>query len=169
MNTAARIVSQGFLYLITLPINIVGWLTVLVCRLAWGQDLKWKDNVLTMTFKSDSWMMKNWYKNWGGSTIGHAVIMAPADEFGTKHVWNHELVHVEQMQAGGLLGFILALCVAPFCWWLAIIIWAVTPSLSYLCGSLVSLIRGETFYKGNTNEESARAQQHAKMNNIDFG
>lgn len=169
MNNAARIVAQGFLYLITLPLNIVGWVTVLICRAAWGRDLKWKDNVLTMTFKPDSWMMKNWYKNWGGSTLGHAIIMAPADEFGTNSVWTHELVHVEQAQAKGLLATIIALAVLPFSWWMALLIWALLPTLDYVCAGLVALLRGEkSFYRGNTQEESARAQQHARLNKVNF-
>lgn len=151
---------QVFLYLITLPSNLVGWLLVTILGLAWGNGLRWKDWVLTTTLKPGSWPMTTWFKNWGGSTTGHAVFLAPMNEYEEKLVWSHELVHVEQIQGRALAGVIVALCVVGWSWWMALILWALMPPIVYLCSGLVALMRGEHFYQGNHEEESANSQEH---------
>lgn len=160
MNKATKIVTQGILYLITLPVNIVGWVAILVSAALWGDKPHWKDGVLTTNFRADSWIMKNWFKNWAGSTLGHSVFMAPTNSSDASVTWKHELVHVEQFQVRGMIGTFILLAVVWWNWWLALILWALLPTMSYLAAGLVALLRGESFYRGNTDEESAYAQEN---------
>lgn len=143
--------TRYLLYIFTLPTDLIGWLVMLVVGLAWGTGAPtWKDGVLIATMKLDSWPGRTWYAKWGGTTIGHAVIlkegMAPS-------VLVHELVHVEQNEANGLLAAVLALALAFWLGWVAILVWIVLPWLVYLAGMLCAVLRGEDAYRGNHLEE----------------
>ncbi len=156
--SAKEIVSKGVLYFVTLPTNLVGWLVIALVGVIWGDGVRWKDGVLTTTFKPDAKPLTTWYKGWAGTTLGHAIFVVPLDPFNAKRIWTHEMVHVEQVQARGILGAIVGLAVAPACWWLGLLIWALMPALAYVTSGLTALLRGEEFYMGNHEEESARAQ-----------
>lgn len=151
MNIAVQIL----LYILGLPTNIVGWILVSIASAAWGDGLRWRDGVLTTTFKVDSWPMKTWYKNWGGTTAGHAIVQAPNQP---DSIWKHEMIHVSQNQRTAILGTVFAI-VAFFGgltnWWLALLLWALMPSISYLCAGLLAVMKGKPFYMANIDEEAA--------------
>lgn len=146
--------TRYLLFVGTLPTDLVGWLFAATVRLFWGTALRWEDGVLRVTMREGSWPVRTWYARWGGTTIGHAVVMRESAPYST---YLHELVHVEQCQAAGILGVFLALgALVGGVWWLAIAWWCLTPALVYAVSGLAALARGEDFYRGNVQEEGAR-------------
>lgn len=144
-----------FLYIGTLPTDIVGWICVALVRALWGRDLAWSDGVLFVRLKKDSWFERKFYTKWGGSTIGHAIIIN--ERWDRESLVLHEQAHVEQKEANGLVGLVCALAVAYWAWWLALIFWCLMPTLVYVLSGCAAVLRGEDWYMGNHNEESARA------------
>jgi len=144
-----------FTYLIQLPVNIFwAWPAVAFIRLAWGESLKWEHGVLVVRLKKDSWPMRTWYKNWGGTAFGHAFMLAPDM---SEQVSKHELVHVEQLEASALAGLILGILFAVLgWWWVGLLVWPLNTALVYLCAGATAALRGKTFYRGNHLEEAAR-------------
>jgi len=151
---------RGFLYIGTLPTDLVGWLCVAVVRALWGRDLAWQDGVLFVRLKKDTWFEKRFYQKWGGSTIGHAIIIN--ERWDGDRIVLHEFAHVEQKEAYGLLGVVCALACVWWAWWIALLFWFFMPTLSYVLGGCAAVLRGEDWYRGNHNEESARAHALAE-------
>jgi len=142
-----------FLYVFTLPTDLIGWAVMLFVGLVWGDGTPaWNDGVLVTTMRRDSWPIRSWYKRWGGTTIGHAVMLAPNM---ASSVYTHELVHVEQCEANALCSAALALVLV---WWsplAALLLWITLPWLIYIAAGLCALLRGESYYRGNHLEEAA--------------
>ena len=146
---------RALLYVGTFPTDLVGWLTMVLVRALWGHDLKWVDGVLFVRLKKDSWFERTFYTRWAGTAIGHAVMLS--DRSSTDVTVKHELVHVEQVEANGLLGLMCGAAAAPASWWLALALWSLMPALAYVLAGCAALLRGESYYRGNHNEEAARA------------
>lgn len=146
---------RAFLYIGTLPSDIVGWLWVALVRALWGRDLAWQDGVLFVRLKKDSWFERKFYTEWGGVTIGHAIMVN--ERWDSEEIVRHEFAHVEQVEANGLVGLLCAALVAYWAWWLAIVFWLLMPTFVYVLSGCAALLRGESFYRGNHNEEAARA------------
>lgn len=151
---------RAFLYLGTLPTDLVGWLVVLVVRALWGRDLTWFDGVLFVRLRKDTWFEKRFYTKWGGSTIAHAIMIN--ERWDNESIVTHELAHVEQNEANGLVGLVCALAVVWWAWWLALIFWFLMPTIVYTLSGCAAVLRGEDWYRGNHNEESARAHALAQ-------
>jgi hypothetical protein len=97
---------------------------------------------------------------WGGTTIGHAILISERHD--NESIVTHELAHVEQNEANGLVGVLLVLCTVWWAWPLALILWCLTPALVYVLSGCAAVLRGEDWYRGNHNEESARAHALAQ-------
>jgi hypothetical protein len=147
-----------FLYPLTLPADLLGWILLAIINAAWGQGIKWENGVMTVRLREDSWLQKGWMKyNLAGETVGHACLFTfdavPGDAVST-----HELIHVTQIETNCLAGSILCLVLVWFTpWWLVLITWMFFPGLIYIAASLVSLLQGKSLYRGNSLEEAARA------------
>lgn len=138
---------------LALPLVLVSYLIVAIVRAAWGEKLWWDRGVLFTRLRADSWPARTWYRGWGGTTFGHAVMLGPnADNFTVAH----ELVHVEQFEANAIVGLLAALAVVGWSWWMAIFLWVAVPYLSYVASLAVAWLRGESTYSGSHLEEAAR-------------
>jgi hypothetical protein len=146
--------TRYFLYLPTLPIDIVGWIVISLLYASFGikGSLGFQDGVLFATLSDDSWFVKGPYKKWGGTTIGHAVILR---ENQNGIVKKHELKHVLQNEATALAGFILSLILVWTNPIVALLIWVFNPSLVYLSAGIIALANGKSFYQNNLFEEAA--------------
>jgi len=58
---------RAFIYLITLPWDLLSWPMILLIRLFWGENLHWEQEptqgswALTCDLKPDSWPCRSWY------------------------------------------------------------------------------------------------------------
>lgn len=141
----------------------LGMIPALFVGLLWGR-LYFRDAILFAELKKGSWPNRTWFKSWGGSCFGYGILLAPNQAASTI---NHELVHTEQQEAGSVVGLLtgIVLAIALGGAWGAVafaISWICVPWAIYLAGGLVALLRGENFYRGNTNEESAYSQAGQK-------
>lgn len=121
------------IYLWTLPLDIIAWLTVLFVWLFWGTKLHWLEG-LWCELKPDSWPTMTWYRRkikglhkinppefqkeygtwltWGGTTLGHGGFYGPGRSQGSgidTVVEYHEHIHVEQAEVSMLITFIIGL------------------------------------------------------------
>jgi hypothetical protein len=146
--------TRYFLYLGTLPIDIVGWIVISLLHALFGikGSLGFQDGVLFTTLSNDSWFVKGPYKNWGGTTIGHAIIIRENQDI---IVNKHERKHVIQNEATGLAGFVLFLVLVWTNPIVATLIWVFCPSIVYLAAGLVAAANGKSFYENNLFEEAA--------------
>lgn len=144
-------------YLFTFVFDLPVWLLILFVHLLWGRNLHWEDTVLCTEFKLNSWPVRTWYKNWGGTTFGHGIVYGPAPIESTRR---HEHVHVEQYQASMVNGFlhaIIALLITGNLWFSAVV-WF-SGYVTYLCSNwITAFIRGEPVYSGSAHEEHAYAE-----------
>jgi hypothetical protein len=172
---------RAILFVLCLPMNlIVGWPVILFVRAAWGANLRWELApgsgglpALTCDLKPDSWPARTWYKNWGATTLGHAIFYAPgirdhADDM--KVLWateqEHEHIHVEEfegaMAAHALLGLLLFFSLVGVNPVAAVVcgfsVWILGWGVFVMGGWLAALLRGEPVYSGSAHEEAARAQ-----------
>lgn len=172
-----KVVRRIILFVLCLPMNLlVGWPLVLLIRAAWGTNLRWELApgtgglpALTCELKPDSWPARTWYRNWGATTLGHAIFYAsgerPADGWGG--VQRHEHVHVEQfegaMAAHALLGLLLFLALVGVSPAAAIAcglsVWMLGWLVFLLGGWTAALLRGEQAYRGSAHEEAARGHE----------
>lgn len=136
----------------------LGCLVILCVHAMWGDKLWWRDGILFTRLRPDSWPMRSWYQNWGGTNLGYAIMLAPGgDNEGTIH---HELVHTEQQEgaalAGLMLGIVNALIVHTV-WGVPVffLCWITTGWLAYLGAMWAAWLRGESMYRGNHLEEGA--------------
>lgn len=145
--------SRYLLYPLMLPTDIVGWLVMwIIVRPFWGKSLVWSDGVLLCELRPDSWAMQTWYKRWGGTTIGHAIMVAPNQ---AASILVHERVHVMQLETSALASAVMALLAVWQAPWAALVIWALGPTLVYLAGMLSALCYGLDPYRGNPAETAA--------------
>jgi hypothetical protein len=159
---------RAFLYIGTFPSDVLMWLAIVIVRALWGRSMRWSHGVVVVHLAHDSWPLNQtkkfggWYAKWGGTAIGHAVMINGAmsgDQIAT--VMSHELIHVEQFESHGLATIALVLAFAPFTWPLALVVWLVFPWVLYGAGMLTALLRGEDPYRGSHLEEAAyRGQDH---------
>jgi len=158
-------------YIWTWPLDVPLWiLWILPFRAAWGRDLRWEEGSLAFTLKEDSWPMRTWYKDWSGTSIGHALMYAPhvkpaAD--GTLHrITVHEQFHVKQFESITLGSFLWAWVpfgvLAAYGHWTAAfvcgsILW-LGATLQHAVGNwLCAWIRGERAYRDSYHEQAAYA------------
>lgn len=142
-----------------------GMLLAFVIHLLWGKRKFFtEDGVLVTELKEDSWPMRTWYKNWGGTCFGYGIMLAPNMH---ESVLKHELVHTEQQEVGDVAGLVCGLIASTsvgiggnpgLAALLFFVFWLFLGRINYICASLVAFLRGEnSAYTGNTNEEAARA------------
>jgi hypothetical protein len=158
-------VKRAVLYATSFLADVVGWLIVLSCWALWGQRLQWKHGVLTMEFKQDSWPARSWYKDWGGTTFGHAIIYNYS-YLDDEPIWMHELVHVEQFESECIQNFVwflvtVALSVRGFpTLWHYGLLWLMFGPLTDIGASYVTAwLRGKDPYTGSVLEEGARGDR----------
>ena len=154
-------------HLWTLPGALISWLAVLVVWLLWGCKLEWLDG-LWCELKPNSWPMRSWYKDWGGTTFIRGGFYRPGRKGKPGRIDTrteaHEHIHIEQAEASALYGFIMAVVVSIVTLFstagliTALLIWTITPLMIYVAAGLQAVIRGEEFYKGNHFEEHAYIQ-----------
>lgn len=148
MNTVRRILCWPL---------FLGSLIALVVRALWGSSMRWDHGVLITTLSPTSWPMRSWYKRWAGTCFGYGIMLAPTAGESTLY---HELVHVEQNEAGSIAGLIFGIIVSVMTLsWAGlaagIFCWVSLPWIVYLSALLVAWLRGEDAYSGNHLEEAA--------------
>jgi len=149
-------VSPRYLLLrvLTLVADVPGWLVVLLFRLLWGGKITSEGGCLVLRMSADGWPVRTWYRNWGGTTLGHAILVNPRREV-SKLVF-HELRHVEQYEgfsvAGVVFGLVFLLLGHPLA---AVSSAALAGFLCMLSAMTVAWMRGEDFYRGSATEEAA--------------
>jgi len=157
----------ALLYFFALPSDLLVWLAVLIVTAAWGRKLHWLRGVWC-EFKPNSWPVRTWFKDWGGTTLGHGGWYAPDHSGGRgldTPIEVHEQTHVEQYEVGCFVGFILAVafCLSHVLTDLAmgigggVAIWTLTGWMFMLAGYAVAWLRGEPVYMGSVHEEGAYA------------
>jgi hypothetical protein len=157
-----RTIVRSILYVFSAPADLLAVLLGLFVRLVWGTELSAREGCLFVFVKHSAWltqfMDRRLGAKWGGSTIGHVILLRVADKHTVgsyERVLAHELIHVEQFEAHALLGLVAGLALAPWAWWLGLIVWVLMPALAYLAAMLVAVLRGEASYRGNHLEEAA--------------
>lgn len=147
---------------LTCPLYL-GMLLVLVVHALWGRRSFIQDGVLVTELKPDSWLRNGLFKGLGGTCLGLGIILAPDQD---AVVLKHEMVHVEQNEAGSVAGLFLGIVMATIVglvggglWGLLpfFLCWLTFPWVAYLSASLVAILRSEdSSYRGNHMEEAAR-------------
>lgn len=159
--------KRAFLYLVSLPADIIAWLILLIVWALWGHQLQWRHGVLCCELKPDSWPQRTWYAAWGGTTFGHSIMFAKGH---LEHppIWVHELVHVEQFEAACVLNamFFVVWSLGGL-WWAGLIASALMPFANVLAAYITGWLRGEGFYAGSNLEEAARATASCRKHNIE--
>lgn len=94
-------------------------------------------------------------KNVIGRTLGHVVILGRLGNTLTCKL--HELTHVIQLEAAGLVGWMYGMysLATGAHWSTALAQFVLAPVMFYLSASLVGIIRGKDKYRGNFLEEAA--------------
>lgn len=160
MNTL-DVVRDTFRRILCAPLY-VGMLIALVIHAMWGKEMKIQNGVLVTTLKEDSWPMRTWYKQWGGTCFGYGIMLAPNQ---VPETLIHEFVHTEQKEANTLFGLFTglifsitiglmgagALSLIPF-----LSFWILSAYFIYWAGSLIALLRGTKAYRDNHLEKAAR-------------
>ncbi|MCI0664266.1 MAG: hypothetical protein L0220_24670 [Acidobacteria bacterium] len=145
---------------ICVPSDVIAHLIVLAVHLLWGRRLVFRKGILCTELDEKSWPSRTWYKNWGGTTFGHAMMFA-AGQLDNPRIFNHEMVHVEQFEAENIQSLALA-CMffslgAPI--W-AVVVMAFGAFLNYIASVAAALLRGESSgYRGSHLEEAAYDNQ----------
>lgn len=147
---------------LTCPLYL-GMLLVLIANALWGQRSFMQDGVLVVELKPNSWLRERWNKsNIGGMCFGFGIILAP---FAHESVLKHEMVHVEQGEAGSVAGLIFGIVMATIVGLVGGGFWGLLPFflcwitfhwVAYWSASLIAILRGENSYRGNHAEEAAR-------------
>ena len=172
--------TRAFLYIASiLPDALYGWPGVLLCRLFWGERLRWEDGVLRCRAKEDSWLQSKFGKAWAGLTLSpHAIIymnidLWPEDQADPSRIQRHEHIHVEQGEAAQLSAFVEALVfmgaffiVGEPVWavMLPLLLWGTGHARKSGAANVTAWLRGEKgagkysgTYIGAHTEEAARA------------
>jgi hypothetical protein len=156
-----RNIARLLLRIVCVPADLIGWLFVCLISLLWGYGLRVRHGVLYTELRGKSWPMRTWYRNWGATTFGHAMIFGTSWP-GTVVVWNHELVHVEQFEGACIHGLVVTSAVfastilgVRWTWYVLGGIALLNGALNYFSAGLAALLRGESYYRGNVLEEAA--------------
>lgn len=140
------------LYVPTLLIDLLGAVVVLTIWALWGKSLHVTGGAVVAVMRASSWPARTWYRRWGGTTLGHFIFVKE----GCEHVLDHELVHVEQVEAHGVVGFLLGLgSLLAGSWVVALALWGCMHVVLYAGAAIVAWFRGEDPYRGNYLEEAA--------------
>ena len=167
--------THVFLYAVCFPQDVVSWLMILAIRALWGESLEWESPaemgrpggpVLTVTLRKDSWPSRTWYRKWGGTTFGHAIMYAHGRRARAGERWKpiqvHEHVHVEQFEAAMLQSLIVGSSVAILMHSsaglvLGAVIWLMGYVAMGAANWTTAWFRGEDPYRGSHHEEAAYA------------
>lgn len=151
--------KRFLLYPGTAGFDLFALLIAVVVRLGWGLSLRAAQGVVVVLLRPET-LIKGAPAiagpRWLGITLGHVIIVAVPSQ----RVLEHEHVHVEQFEAAGLLGLLVAVVVALVGWSpatsvIAVALWVLFPLATYGAGALAAWLRGEPFYRGNHLEEAA--------------
>jgi hypothetical protein len=156
-TTIAKVILACFvpMNLVTIPYGLVlMWIHGGTCELGYGA--LW----IHLTKDYIKQTSHNPPRGFVGKTLGHVIILSKFGE--TLRTATHEMVHIEQVEAVGLLGLIFgwSAVLAGAHWSMFLIQFLSAPGLFYLCGSLVAILRGEDKYRGNFLEEAAYGHEH---------
>lgn len=147
--------KRVLLFLVALPALLCLGVVGLGAWALWGRKLRVERGVLVFELKRMSWFYQTYYRGWGGTTLGYVIMTRPDP---AEDLLDHELVHVEQVEAAGVWGLLVGGLLALLGHhWLGLTLWAIAPSLQYLGAGIAALLRGESFYRGNHLEEAAYA------------
>ena len=142
------------LYFAAFPSDIPGWIFGLLLSAAWGaRSPQWSSGVVLVTLKRDSWVGRT-FSRWGGLTLGHCVVLFDDQSDVTLE---HELVHVKQCEGNAMLGLMLGAGVCWISWVSSLVVLVGIPWLMYVAAGLTALLRGESYYSGNEEEQAAYA------------
>lgn len=156
-------------YLWTWPFDLPVWLVWLGLWALWGEKLRWEEGSLVFNWKQDSWPARTWYKEWGGTAIGHAVfynwyVSEETDPEKWEPIKVHEHKHVEQYEASMLGSFILGslafiVDAAQGNWLAGVLLGGAIWFGGYLWMGgpnwLLAWVRGKDPYRGSLHEEAA--------------
>jgi hypothetical protein len=151
-----------FVWLFTLPWDVVAFLIVLLTRVFFGQRLFW-ENGLWCELKH-SW----WTKRYNGAAIGHGGILSPgmSGSAGVDTTTEfHEHVHVEQFEVSMTMSFIFSFLFFLVSFFISgevsifapALVWLLGYPVFILSGLFISFLRGEHPYFGSQHEEAAYA------------
>lgn len=146
---------RALLYPGTLGLDLLALLIAVIVRAAWGLSWRIDGGLLIVLLRPEALLSGApavLGPTWRGMCLGHVLFLAVPDP----HVVSHERVHVEQFEAAGLCGLLIAVIVA-LCgvWPLAVFLFTAWPLAPYGAASLVAALRGENAYRGNHLEEAA--------------
>lgn len=160
-----------FLYFVSLPADLLGWLAVGLIRVLWGRNLQWEtppdgvgSPVVVAELSKGSWPTRSWYKRgdgtWGGTTLSpHAIFYGPGrlQPGRWTYLQVHEHVHVEQGEASMLRAFIVALVTLLLTgsWSAFLLIWSCGYLLMGVSNWFTAFFRGEPMYRGSHHEKAA--------------
>jgi len=150
-------------YIVSAIWDIPVWiLTLLLCLLIWRLP-RWQNGCLACEMR-DTWLTGWWLKRFSGGAAGHSVFYKPGAldtiEVDTPLEYHETEGHVDQFEAAMWMGFITGFVVTVVTgnWILGLVLWGTASPFAYVCGGLVSLGRGKSFYRGNHLEEGARGE-----------
>lgn len=147
--------TRYFLYIPSLPSDLLALLWGALVRVLWGESLRWDDGALVVTLRKDSWPARTWYAQWGGTTLSHGIMINGADAARTRILF-HEHVHVKQFEGSALCALVMAAGFASSHAYLpALVLWIALPWFLYGASMLVAVLRGENAYRHNAEEEAA--------------
>lgn len=154
-----RFVGSVVIRAACLPIDVAGWLFVLVMAALWGRkgSLGFRDGVMVVELADGSWPARTWYRRWGGTAIGHGVMFG-AGRAGER-IWRHEKVHVDQVEAAACGSLLIAglVLLASGSLAAAVVAWAVTPVAYFAGGWAAAWLRGGDAYRDSAHERAAYA------------
>lgn len=156
MATLKLIVLRLFL----LPTNLLYAFPVAVlARVLFGKSSQFKSGNLIVTIRSDSFLAKK-FPSYMGLTLGHAILLA---EKAPDETFRHELTHVQQLEAAGLVGLAGFITIAAMGFWeVGFLGWLFYPAVMYGAHTLVALLHGGDAYWDNAMEQAAR--DRARLN-----
>lgn len=144
-------------YLPSLLPSLLYAIPLLIVYAAWGHRWRWDRDAWMFELRAGSWFYRVFYHSWGGTTLGHVIMLAPDP---SDRIKIHELKHVEQFDSQGFAGLVLAailVAINPAAWVWALGVWTAAPALIYVTAGIIAVLRGESFYRGNHHEEAAYA------------
>ena len=149
-------------YAFCLPSDLVAWLVLIWVDLVWGGESEWKGGVWWVRLRENSWPARTWFKRWGATTFGHAVMVGHRlSTWKDEGLRGHEMVHVEQYEQEAVQGAILFAVFASLgWWWIGLIWWCLGGFIEMATGFFTAWLRGEPAYRGSHLEEAARGHDH---------
>ena len=64
----------------------------------WGENLRFQHGALVFNFKKGSWPNRTWYKKWGGTTLGDAIMYNHDRGLDGDRIQVHEEFHQNQFR-----------------------------------------------------------------------